>query len=146
VSYGFGLCPLATNLSTNHIEVKGDLTRKPKIDGTEFGSITIDGRRIEHDVLIRLSGEVTKRKKKLSKVVYGTSHIVSLGEAEYIYEKGAERLIVGTGQSGMVELSKEVRDYFAKRKLEVDLAPTPEAITRWNKASGRVIGLFHVTC
>ena len=119
---------------------------KPRIDGTEFGSIIIDGRRIEHDVLIRLSGEVTKRKKKLSKVIYGTSHIVSLGEAEYIYEKGAERLIVGTGQSGMVELSEEARDYFEKKQLEVDLAPTPEAITRWNKASGRVIGLFHVTC
>ena len=146
MSYGFGLCPLATNLSTNHVEVKGDLTRKPKIDGTEFGSITIDGRRIEHDVLIRLSGEVTKRKKKLSKVVYGTSHIVSIGEAEYIYEKGAERLIVGAGQNGMVELSNEAADYFAKHKVTVDLAPTPRAIAQWNKATGAVIGLFHVTC
>ena len=119
---------------------------KPKIDGTEFGSITIDGKRIEHDVLIRLSGEVAKRKKKLSKVVYGTSHTVSLGEAEYIYEKGAERLIVGAGQDGMVELSNEAADYFARHKVLVDLVPTPEAVARWNKAKCPVIGLFHVTC
>lgn len=119
---------------------------KPKIDGTEFGSITIAGQRIEHDVLIRLSGEVVKRKKKLSKAVYGTSHTVSLAEAEFIYERGAERLIVGTGQDGMVELSGEAADYFAKMKVAVDLAPTPKAIGRWNKAEGPVIGLFHVTC
>ena len=119
---------------------------KPRIDGSEFGSITIDGERIEHDVLIRLSGEVAKRKKKLSKAVYGTSHTISLAEAEYIYEKGAERLIVGAGQNGMVELSSEAADYFAKHKLAIDLAPTPAAIARWNKARGPVIALFHVTC
>jgi len=119
---------------------------KPKIEATEFGSITIDGDRIEHDVLIRLSGEVSKRKKKLSKEVYGTSHTVSLPEAEYIYEKGAERLIVGAGQNGMVTLSEEAADYFRKKGVTVDLAPTPDAIARWNKAHGSVVGLFHVTC
>ncbi|HEX5392267.1 MAG TPA: MTH938/NDUFAF3 family protein [Rhodocyclaceae bacterium] len=119
---------------------------KPKIDGTEFGSITIAGGRIEHDVLIRLSGEVAKRKKKLSKAEYGTSHTVSLAEAEYIYEKGAERLIVGAGQNSMVTLSAEAADYFARKKVAVELAPTPDAVARWNKAKGAVVGLFHVTC
>lgn len=36
-----------------------------------------------------------KRRKKRSKSIFGTSHTVSLNEAEYIYEKGAVRLIVG---------------------------------------------------
>ncbi|MDP2822253.1 MAG: MTH938/NDUFAF3 family protein [Sulfuritalea sp.] len=119
---------------------------KPKIDGTEFGAIVIEGNRIEHDVLIRLSGAVARRKKKLSKAVYGTSHTVSLAEAECIYEKGAENLIVGAGQNGMVELSDEAADYFKKKKVAVDLTPTPKAIERWNKAKGAVIGMFHVTC
>ncbi|RLJ65032.1 Mth938-like domain-containing protein [Sulfurisoma sediminicola] len=119
---------------------------KPKIDGSEFGSLTIGGQRIDHDVLIRLSGEVAKRRKKLSKAVYGTSHVVALAEAEFIYEKDAERLIVGAGQNGMVELSPEAARYFAERKVTVDLSPTPDALARWNKAKGKVIGLFHVTC
>ncbi len=38
-----------------------------KIDRTEFGSITIDGKIYDHDVIIDLSGGVTKRKKRLSK-------------------------------------------------------------------------------
>src|SRR5262245_9964009 len=48
-----------------------------EIGGTTFGTITIDGKTYEHDVIIRLSGEVVKRKKKLSKKYYGTSHVLS---------------------------------------------------------------------
>jgi hypothetical protein len=60
------------------------------IEGTTFGSITIDGKTYEHDVIIRLSGEVVKRKKKLSKKYYGTSHVVSKDEAKFVFEKGCE--------------------------------------------------------
>jgi len=118
----------------------------PKIDNTEFGSITIGGEVIEHDVIIHLSGNIEKRKKKLSKAVFGTSHIISLEEAKYIYEKGAEQLIIGAGQSGMVSLSNEASEYFKRKQVQVDLSPTPEAIKRWNMTKGSVIGLFHVTC
>src|SRR5436189_6100378 len=38
-----------------------------KIDSTIFGAITIDGRTYEHDVVVRLSGEVLKRKKEAVK-------------------------------------------------------------------------------
>ena len=40
-----------------------------EIERTTFGTITIDGKTYEHDVIIRLSGEVARRKKKLSKEV-----------------------------------------------------------------------------
>ena len=119
---------------------------KPYIDKTKFGSITISGEVYEHDVVIRLSGKVKKRKKKLSKARYGTSHKVSLEEADYIFEEGAERLIVGTGQSGCVELSDETTEFFQQKKCSVQLLPTPQAVTAWNAASGSVIGMFHITC
>src|SRR2546429_676787 len=45
-----------------------------EIERTTFGTITIDGKTYEHDVIIRLSGEVARRKKKLSKKYYGRSH------------------------------------------------------------------------
>jgi hypothetical protein len=119
---------------------------KPHIDGTKFGSITIDGEAFEKDVIIRLDGKVKKRKKDLSKAVYGTSHTISRDEAEHVYEPGAERLIVGSGQEGLVELSKEAADYFRQQGCKVDLRPTKEAISVWNEAHGAVIGLFHITC
>ena len=119
---------------------------RPSIDGTEFGNITISGELYEHDVVIRLSGKVKKRKKKLSKAKYGTSHKVSLEEAEHIFEAGAKRLILWSGQSGSVELSGEGAEYFQKNGCSVQLFPTPQAIIEWNAAKGAVIGMFHVTC
>lgn len=119
---------------------------RPEISETSFGSITVGGARYGHDVLIRLGGEVKKRKKKLSKAAGGSSHVISLDEARHVYEKGAGRLLVGTGQEGCVELSKEAAEYFERKGCPVELLPTPAAILRWNGASGAVIGLFHVIC
>jgi hypothetical protein len=118
----------------------------PALRDTGFGFISVEGTRIEHDILIRLSGKVKKRKKKLSKAVYGTSHIVSLEEAQHIYQDGADRLIIGSGQEGMVRLSEEAVAYFRKKKCKVNVKPTPKAMEYWNKVKGSVIGLFHVTC
>ncbi len=119
---------------------------KPRIDRTAFGSITIEGDLFEHDVIIRLNGRPEKRKKKLSKAIYGTSHIISLDEARYVYEDGAERLLIGAGQQGLVKLSSEAAEYLRKKECQVELLPTQEAIQAWNEAEGAVIGLFHVTC
>ena len=110
------------------------------------GSATIDGDTITHDVIIRLGGRVEKRKKKLSKAVYGTSHIISLAEAEHLYQDEVERLLIGAGQEGRVALSEEAAAYFARNRCQVELLPTPEVIPVWNQAEGAVIGLLHVTC
>src|SRR6478752_4305628 len=70
-----------------------------EIERTTFGTITIDGKTYEHDVIIRLSGEVARRKKKLSKKYYGTSHVLSKDEAKFVFENGCEQLMLGTGRS-----------------------------------------------
>jgi len=119
---------------------------RPTIDCTQFGSITIAAEVLDHDIVIRLDGGVKKRKKKLSSALYGTSHIISAAEAEHIYDKGAERLIIGAGQNGMVKLSEEAAQFFAREKCTVELLTTPEAAEAWNQASGAVIAMFHVTC
>jgi hypothetical protein len=119
---------------------------KPRIEKTEFGSITIDGEVYEHDVVIRPSGKIKKRKKRLSKVIYGTSHTLSLDEAKDVFKKGADKLIIGTGQYGVLELSDDAMEYFRKMECRVEMLVTSEAISKWNESKGRVIGLFHVTC
>jgi hypothetical protein len=123
---------------------------KPEIIGTRFGGITFNkgGNRVEYqrDVMVGLDGKVRKRKKKLSKQVYGTSHTVSLAEAEHIHEDGSERLLVGTGMFGMLNLSHEAVDFFRDKGVQVQLQPTPKAALLWNEMQGKVIGLFHVAC
>ena len=61
------------------------------IDATTCGAITINGKTYDHDVIIRLSGAVEKRRKRLSKEMYGTSHIVSKAEAKFVFEDGCAR-------------------------------------------------------
>lgn len=39
---------------------------KPAVCDSEFGYITVEGSKINHDIIIRLSGEIKKRKEKLS--------------------------------------------------------------------------------
>src|SRR5208337_643947 len=122
------------------------LEEKMAIEDTKFGSITIDGKTYEHDVIVRLSGKVEKRKKKLSKETYGISHIISKDEAKFVFEDGCDVLIVGAGQEGNVRLSPEASDYFNKKRCKVLLQPTPEAIRSFNQSHDKKIGLMHVTC
>ncbi|MPM83627.1 hypothetical protein SDC9_130696 [bioreactor metagenome] len=119
---------------------------KPKINSTSFGSVTVKGKPFKYDILIRLEGKVEKRRKKLSRRLYGTSHKISLDEAEYIYEKGARKVIMGTGQIGFVKLSKKAKKFFKEKDVKTKLLPTPEAIKLWNKNKGKTIAMFHVTC
>ncbi len=122
------------------------MTMRPRIEATSFGSITIEGREIGNDVILRLDGSVRKRKKKLSKKVYGTSHTISLEEARYVHEEGADVLIIGAGHYSGVGLSDEAGKYFNKKGCRVKLMSTPKAINAWNAAGEKAIGLFHVTC
>ena len=117
-----------------------------KIDGTAFGEIVIDGKTYDHDVIVRLSGEIVRRKKKLSKRLYGTSHVLSKDEAKFLFEKGCDQIIIGSGQFGNVHLSPEAEAYFAKHDCQVLLKPTTEAIRVFNRSRAKKIGLFHVTC
>jgi len=119
---------------------------KPRIEKAKFGSITVGNEKFDHDILIRLNGRVEKRKKKLSKEIYGTSHTISRDEARHVYEEGATRLIVGGGHMGSVKLSDEAAAFFSEHGCDVEIYPIPEVIKAWNKASGKCIGLFHVTC
>lgn len=119
---------------------------KVVIDGTSFGSITINGQCYEHDVVITLGGEILKRNKKPAKKKYGTSHKIPLEEAEAIFEEGCKQLIIGTGQNDSVRLSKKAKRFFEEGKVKVMLQSTPEAIKAFNAAGEKMVGLFHVTC
>ncbi len=122
------------------------MERTMPIDATEFGAIIVDGKTYGHDVIIRLSGNVEKRRKRLSKEQYGTSHVISKAEAKFVLEKGCDLLVVGTGQDGNVRLSPEASAYFAKKDCRVVLQRTPDAILTFNRSRDRKIALMHVTC
>ena len=115
-----------------------------EIENTTFGTITMDGKTYEHDVVVRLSGEVVKRKKKLSKKYYGASHILSKDEGKICFRKGMRAANCGSGQIGNVRPSPEAEPFSRKRTVRLQL--TPEGIRVFNRSTAKKIGLFHVTC
>lgn len=119
---------------------------KPEIESCAFGSIVIDGVQYKHDVTIGLDSSIRKRKKKLSKQKYGTSHIISVEEAQAVYEPGAQKLIIGSGMFGRVRLSEEAEAFFKEKRCPVEINPTGKAADEWNSTGSAVLGLFHITC
>ena len=91
-----------------------------EIESTTFGNITIDGKTYEHDVVIRLSGEVVKRKKKLSKKHYGTSHVVSKEEAKFASSRRGAKQIHSRARArkGNVQAVTGSRSLFRKKGLQ----------------------------
>lgn len=119
---------------------------KPIIEKTGYGNITVHGKKFKHDIIITLEGKIRKRNKKLSKQITKTSHFVSLDEARDIFEPGAKKIIVGTGQYGVLKLTDDARQFFEKEQCELISMDTPDAISAWNHAEGKAIAMFHVCC
>jgi hypothetical protein len=83
----------------------------------KFGTIRIDGKSYEHDVVID-SGRIRKRKKKPSKSFWSTFGHTPLSNAEDI-PWACRRLVVGTGANGALPVRRplEVRAPFGRRAI-----------------------------
>jgi|SRR5215469_3547316 len=108
-----------------------------------FGSIQIDGRTYENDVLID-RGEVRKRKKSPSQKFRDEFGHTPLSLEEKIPWK-CKRLIIGTGAHGQLPVMKEVKREAERRHVELVIVPTSEALGLIEKQS-KANAILHVTC
>ena len=108
-----------------------------------FGSIRIDGATYEHDVVID-RGEIRKRKKKPSKKFRETFGHTPLSKEEDIPWK-CRRLVIGTG-TGALPVMEEVKREARRRKIELAIVPTAEAIKRLEENPEETNAILHVTC
>jgi hypothetical protein len=109
-----------------------------------FGSIRIDGVTWDSDVVID-RGEIRKRKKKASKQFRDESGHTPLSIEEDIPWK-CRRLIIGTGAYGRLPVMKEVERKAERRKVELLVVPTPQAIEALEQDSDETNAILHVTC
>ena len=118
----------------------------PTIGKTRFGEVAVGGQAYAEDILIAVSGEVKKRKKAKVKKLYGSSHVVGPWEVKRVCKGGPEVLFIGTGHSGLVEVTEEARRYLSERSIECKALPTPELPKPYNDSCKRKAALIHVTC
>ena len=115
------------------------------VDAYEFGRITIDGVVYDHDVVIE-SGEIRKRKKGPSKPRRGEFGHTPLTAEERLPWSG-KRLWIGTGASGALPITDEVRREAHRRGVELLVETTPQLVERINRGVPAGTGLvLHITC
>jgi len=109
-----------------------------------FGSIQIDGTTYEHDVIID-RGEVLKRKKKPSKRFQIDFGHTPLSVEEDIPWK-CRQLIIGTGAYGRLPVMEEVKNEARRRRVELLVLSTAEAVKKLGQDPKDTNAILHVTC
>jgi hypothetical protein len=115
-----------------------------RIDRFTFGSIRIDGEIHAHDVVID-HGRLRKRRKKPSKPFRDAFGHTPLSDEEDI-PWNCRRLVVGTGAEGALPVMDEVKQEAARRKVELLILPTREAIRELQTQRNETNAILHVTC
>ena len=114
----------------------------PRLESTNFCSVTIDGKEYNYDVLITVSGEIVRHDKTLSL----EGHKVGREELEPLWGENPEVLIIGTGQYGAIPLDDETIKQCQERGIKVVAAKTPEALQRYNELRERKAAFIHTLC
>jgi hypothetical protein len=115
-----------------------------RFEDFSFGSIRIDGVTYDHDVVID-RGEIRKRNKKPSKQFQDAFGHTPLSVKEELPWK-CHRLVVGTGAYGRLPVMKEVKSKAERRKVELLVVPTVEAIAMLEQDADDTNAILHVTC
>lgn len=111
-----------------------------KIQAYDFGRITIDGVTYYSDLKIIANKVIQNWWRK-------QGHNLEVADINDILEAQPEVLIIGTGYSGLMSVSKDVIEECSKRRIQLIILPTAKACEEFNlKGSGRIAFAAHLTC
>ncbi len=116
-----------------------------KITDYSFGSITIDGESYHKDLWI-IDGLIKKRDKSIAKSKFGTSHRISKKELKKVLTLKTKRVIIGSGNSGLVSLTNKAQKYLDDQGIEVEVCKTGELIHRDIEIGKHDSAIIHLTC
>jgi len=115
-----------------------------RFESFSFGSVRIDGKTYEEDVVMD-RGEIRKRRRKPSKKFREEFGHTPLSIEEDILWK-CQRLVIGTGAYGRLPVMEEVKQEAQRRKIELLVMPTAEAIKALQQNAKSTNAIMHVTC
>jgi hypothetical protein len=110
----------------------------------QFGKLKIDGTTYERDVIID-RGRIRKRKKKLSKKYRHEFGHTPVSIEERIPWK-CRRLVIGTGRYGSLPVMNEVKKEADRRRVDLLILSTDEALEALAKNPDHTNAILHVTC
>jgi hypothetical protein len=105
--------------------------------------MTVEGREYGNDLILfpdRVSPGWWRRE----------GHSLAPEDLEEVIRYGAVTLVLGTGDSGMMEVPASTRKFLEEKGVELLARPTAEAVAEYNRLreEGRegLVGAFHLTC
>jgi hypothetical protein len=114
-----------------------------KFDSFTFGRIRVDGTVYDHDVVID-HGTVQKRKKQPSKKYRDSFGHTPISIDEKI-PWDCTRLVIGTGM-GALPIMDEVKQEARRRRVELRILRTKDAIKLLKGRPKHTNAILHVTC
>jgi len=109
-----------------------------------FGSVRVDGVAYDHDLIIDC-GKIRKRKKAASRRYRDEYGHTPLSGAEHIPWQ-CRRLVIGTGADGALPVMPQVHDEARRRKVDLVVLPTVQAIELLAGTTGDTNAVLHLTC
>jgi len=109
-----------------------------------FGSVRVDGVTYDHDLIID-RGKIRKRNKAASKKFRGAYGHTPLSVAEDIPWR-CRRLVIGTGAEGALPVMKQVREEARRRKVDLVVLPTAQAMGVLTGTTKDTNAIVHLTC
>jgi len=109
------------------------------IDSYSFGRFVIDRKVYEHDIKI-ING----------RIVFWQNHHLSIEDIKDAINAKPKpsTIIIGTGASGVVEVSQDIIDEIKKANIKLIIEMTGKACQTYNKLSKKenVAAILHSTC
>jgi hypothetical protein len=110
-----------------------------------FGTVTVAGRRYDHDVVI--AGGVVRPRNKMPSKRYRSRYGHTPLSAGEDLPWSPPQLVIGTGATGRLPIMPEVVAAAAERDIELVAVPTAAACQLLAAVEAtRVFAVLHVTC
>ncbi|UCG10683.1 MAG: hypothetical protein JSW30_02330 [Dehalococcoidia bacterium] len=111
------------------------------IDSYRFGSIVINGRQYDSDVIIFPDRVRDNWERK-------SGHNLRLEDIAEVLAENPEVLILGTGAIGVMRVPPEVCQKAKEAGIELIVEPTGQACQTYNQlcSARKVVAAFHLTC
>jgi hypothetical protein len=111
------------------------------IEHYDFGTFTIDGKEYTTDIKI-----INKQVRPWTK---RHGHNLTLEDIKDLLEIEPQTLIVGTGYSGLLQVSEEVVSLTKSKNILLIIKPTKQAAAYYNnlvQKQKKVVAIMHATC
>jgi len=111
------------------------------IEAYDFGRIVIDGKEYTSDVIIypdHVDGNWWRKE----------GHRLQVVDIKKAIQEEPKILIIGTGASGLMEVSKDVEDYITSKGIKLVINTTKKACDEYNRLclSSKTTAALHLTC